>query len=76
MWSATVVLRQRGTLDELATAAGIFPTLAEGMEGTARGLLRRMAPELVRGPLAGRSSRGLLDLALDRHADTVAPLGP
>ena len=52
VWSATVVLRHRGTLDELATAVGIFPTLAEGMEGTARGLLRRLAPELATRPLA------------------------
>ena len=52
VWSASVVLRRRGTLDELATAVGIFPTLAEGMEGTARGLLRRLAPELADGPLA------------------------
>jgi len=52
VWSATVVLRQRGTLDELATAVGIFPTLAEGMEGAARGLLRRLAPELATRPLA------------------------
>jgi pyruvate/2-oxoglutarate dehydrogenase complex dihydrolipoamide dehydrogenase (E3) component len=52
VWSAAVVLRQRGTLDELATAVGIFPTLAEGMEGTARGLLRRLAPDVAAGPLA------------------------
>jgi pyruvate/2-oxoglutarate dehydrogenase complex dihydrolipoamide dehydrogenase (E3) component/predicted RNA-binding Zn-ribbon protein involved in translation (DUF1610 family) len=52
VWSASVVLRQRGTLDELATAVGIFPTLAEGMEGTARGLLRRLARDIAAGPLA------------------------
>ena len=57
VWSATVVLRRRGTLDELATAVGIFPTLAEGMEGTARGLLRRLAPELATRPLAVISSK-------------------
>jgi len=51
-WTASVVLRRRGTLDELATAVGIFPTLAEGMEGTARGLLRRLSPEIATGPLA------------------------
>jgi pyruvate/2-oxoglutarate dehydrogenase complex dihydrolipoamide dehydrogenase (E3) component/predicted RNA-binding Zn-ribbon protein involved in translation (DUF1610 family) len=54
VWSATVVLRRRGALDELATAVGIFPTLAEGMEGTARGLLRRLAPDVVSGPLAAK----------------------
>jgi predicted RNA-binding Zn-ribbon protein involved in translation (DUF1610 family) len=52
VWSASVVLHRRGTLDELATAVGIFPTLAEGLEGTARGLVRRLAPEAVAGPLA------------------------
>jgi pyruvate/2-oxoglutarate dehydrogenase complex dihydrolipoamide dehydrogenase (E3) component/predicted RNA-binding Zn-ribbon protein involved in translation (DUF1610 family) len=57
VWSATVVLRRRGTLDELATAVGIFPTLAEGMEGTARGMLRRLAPEVVTGPLAATPSK-------------------
>jgi pyruvate/2-oxoglutarate dehydrogenase complex dihydrolipoamide dehydrogenase (E3) component len=52
VWTASVVIRRRGTLDELATAVGIFPTLAEGMEGTARGLLRRVAPDIAAGPLA------------------------
>jgi len=52
VWSASLILRQRGALDELATAVGIFPTLAEGMEGTARGLLRRLAPDIAAGPLA------------------------
>jgi predicted RNA-binding Zn-ribbon protein involved in translation (DUF1610 family) len=52
VWTASVVLGQRGTLDELAMAVGIFPTLAEGMEGTARGLLRRLAPDIAAGPLA------------------------
>jgi pyruvate/2-oxoglutarate dehydrogenase complex dihydrolipoamide dehydrogenase (E3) component len=59
VWSAAVVLRRRGTLDELAMAVGIFPTLAEGMEGTARGLLRRLAPEMAAGPLAVVSADGL-----------------
>jgi pyruvate/2-oxoglutarate dehydrogenase complex dihydrolipoamide dehydrogenase (E3) component len=52
VWSASVIIRQRGSLDELAAAVGIFPTLAEGMEGTARGLMRRLAPDVVAGPLA------------------------
>ena len=52
VWTAAVVIRHRGTLDELATAVGIFPTLAEGVEGTARGLVRRLAPASVAGPLA------------------------
>jgi hypothetical protein len=45
------VMRHGGTIDEIAKAVGIFPTLQEGMEGTARGVLRRIAPEEVAGPL-------------------------
>ena len=56
VWSASLVIHRRGTLDELATAVGIFPTLAEGMEGTARGLMRRLAPEIAAGPLAAMAS--------------------
>jgi pyruvate/2-oxoglutarate dehydrogenase complex dihydrolipoamide dehydrogenase (E3) component/predicted RNA-binding Zn-ribbon protein involved in translation (DUF1610 family) len=59
VWSASVVLRQRGTLDQLATAVGVFPTLAEGMEGTARGLLRRLAPDIAAGPLAVVPATGI-----------------
>lgn len=49
-----IVMRHGGTIDEIAKAVGIFPTLQEGMEGmegTARGLLRKVAPEEVAGPL-------------------------
>ncbi len=51
IYDAVVVMRHGGTLDELAKAVGIFPTLQEGMEGAARGLLRNIAPEEVAGPL-------------------------
>lgn len=51
IYTAIVVMRHQGTLDELALAVGIFPTLHEGVEGTARGLLRKIEPELVAGPL-------------------------
>jgi pyruvate/2-oxoglutarate dehydrogenase complex dihydrolipoamide dehydrogenase (E3) component len=51
VYDAIVVMRRAGTIDELALAVGIFPTLQEGMEGTARGLLRKIAPERVIGPL-------------------------
>lgn len=50
VYDAVIVMRHRGTLDELALAVGVFPTLQEGMEGTARGLLR-IAPEETAGPL-------------------------
>ncbi len=51
VYDAIIVMRHGGTIDEIAKAVGIFPTLQEGMEGTARGLLRRVAPEQVAGPL-------------------------
>lgn len=51
VYDAIIVMRHQGTIDELAKAVGIFPTLQEGMEGTARGLLRKVAPEELEGPL-------------------------
>ncbi len=51
VYDAIVVMRHDGTLDELATAVGIFPTLQEAMEGSARALLRRIAPDHVADPL-------------------------
>jgi pyruvate/2-oxoglutarate dehydrogenase complex dihydrolipoamide dehydrogenase (E3) component len=51
IYDAILVMRHGGTIDEIAKAVGIFPTLQEGMEGTARGLLRKVAPEEVSGPL-------------------------
>jgi pyruvate/2-oxoglutarate dehydrogenase complex dihydrolipoamide dehydrogenase (E3) component len=51
VYDAVVVMRAGGLIDDLATAVGVFPTLQEGMEGAARGLLRRIAPEEVAGPL-------------------------
>jgi pyruvate/2-oxoglutarate dehydrogenase complex dihydrolipoamide dehydrogenase (E3) component len=51
IYDAVLVMRHGGTIDEIAKAVGIFPTLQEGMEGTARGVLRKIAPEEVAGPL-------------------------
>jgi pyruvate/2-oxoglutarate dehydrogenase complex dihydrolipoamide dehydrogenase (E3) component len=51
VYDAVVVMRAGGRIDDLATAVGVFPTLQEGMEGAARGLLRRDAPKEVAGPL-------------------------
>jgi pyruvate/2-oxoglutarate dehydrogenase complex dihydrolipoamide dehydrogenase (E3) component len=51
IYSATIVMRHAGTIEELALAVGVFPTLQEGMEGTARAVLRKMAPARVSGPL-------------------------
>jgi hypothetical protein len=46
-----VVLRNGGRIDDIGKAVGVFPTLQEGMEGTARAVLRSLAPDEVRGPL-------------------------
>jgi pyruvate/2-oxoglutarate dehydrogenase complex dihydrolipoamide dehydrogenase (E3) component len=51
VYGGILVMRHGGTLDEIAKTVGIFPTLQEGMEGAARGLLRKLAPDEVRGPL-------------------------
>lgn len=45
VYDAALVIRRRGTIDEIATTVGIFPTLQEGVEGTARAMLRHLAPE-------------------------------
>lgn len=52
VYDAVVVMRHDGTLDELAEAVGIFPTLQEGMEGAARALLHQLAPDVAARPLA------------------------
>ncbi len=51
IYAATAVLRHGGSLDEIALAIGIFPTLIEGMEGAALNRLRDVAPDKVAGPL-------------------------
>jgi pyruvate/2-oxoglutarate dehydrogenase complex dihydrolipoamide dehydrogenase (E3) component/predicted RNA-binding Zn-ribbon protein involved in translation (DUF1610 family) len=73
VWAASVVMRRSGTLDELATAVGIFPTLAEGMEGTARGLVRRLAPEVVAGPLAVTPPAARLEATINGDRSFTCP---
>ena len=73
VWSAAVVLRRRGALDELATAVGIFPTLAEGMEGTARGLVRRLAPDIAARPLAVADSTSDKEIAMPAAGSLTCP---
>ena len=51
VYDAVLVMRHNGTLDEIGTSVGIFPTLQEGMEGTAKGLLTKLTPHELRGPL-------------------------
>lgn len=58
VYDAVVVMRAGGRIDDLATAVGVFPTLQEGMEGAARGLLQRDSPEEVAGPLVTAQHRG------------------
>ena len=57
VYDAVLVMRHNGTLDEIGTAVGIFPTLQEGMEGTAKGLLRKLTPHGLRGPLVREKSK-------------------
>ena len=59
VYDAVVVLRGEGLIDDLALAVGVFPTLQEGMEGVARAVLRKTAPEEVSGPLVTAVHRGI-----------------
>lgn len=70
VYAASTVIRRGGVLDELATTVGIFPTLAEGVEGAARGLVRRIAPDVVAGPLVaeGRNAAPSSDEASTNFA--------
>ncbi len=51
LYDAVIAMRQRGTIELLAKAVGVFPTLQEGMEGSARSVLRSIPPQDARGPL-------------------------
>ena len=42
LYAATLLMKQQLPLDALATTVGIFPTLSEGIEGSARALLARL----------------------------------
>jgi dihydrolipoamide dehydrogenase len=59
VYDAVVVLRAGGLIDDLALAVGVFPTLQEGMEGVARAVLRKAAPEEVSGPLVTAVHQGM-----------------
>jgi dihydrolipoamide dehydrogenase len=59
VYDAVVVMRAEGRIDDLALAVGVFPTLQEGMEGVARAVLRKTAPEEVSGPLVTAVHRGI-----------------
>jgi pyruvate/2-oxoglutarate dehydrogenase complex dihydrolipoamide dehydrogenase (E3) component len=58
VYDAVVVIRANGLIDDLAMAVGVFPTVQEGMEGTARAVLRKAAPEEVSGPMVTASHGG------------------
>lgn len=58
VYDAVVVMRGQGLIDDLAMAVGVFPTVQEGMEGAARAVLRKAAPEEVSGPLVTASHGG------------------
>lgn len=53
VFDGALVLRRRGTVDEIAATIGTFPTLQEGVEGTARAVLRSLG---VAGPAASLSA--------------------
>jgi pyruvate/2-oxoglutarate dehydrogenase complex dihydrolipoamide dehydrogenase (E3) component len=74
IYDAIIVMRHAGTIDELALAVGIFPTLQEGMEGTARGVLRKIAPERLTGPLVTASIGS--DAAGGSDAEETPPAPP
>ena len=59
VYDAVVVTRAEGLIDDLALAVGVFPTLQEGMEGVARAVLRKAAPEEVSGPLVTAVHEGM-----------------
>lgn len=59
VYDAVVVTRGEGLIDDLALAVGVFPTLQEGMEGVARTVLRKAAPEEVSGPLVTAVHEGM-----------------
>ena len=59
VYDAVVVMRAEGLIDDLALAVGVFPTLQEGMEGVARAVLRKAAPEEVSGPLVTAVHQGM-----------------
>lgn len=52
VYDAALVIRNEGRIDDMAQTVGIFPTLQESIEGTARALLRSLDPDRARGPLA------------------------
>ncbi|MGH2399771.1 MAG: FAD-dependent oxidoreductase, partial [bacterium] len=49
---AALIIHKEGRVDDLARTVGIFPTLQEAVEGTARALLRTLDPAAARAPLA------------------------
>ncbi len=52
VYAAIPTMRQNGRLEEVAEAVGIFPTLQEGLEGAARGLMKKLGASDRRGPPA------------------------
>ena len=53
VYDGALVLRRQGTVDDIAGTIGIFPTLQEGVEGTARAVIRALGVAGPEAPLPG-----------------------
>ncbi|MGQ0540159.1 MAG: dihydrolipoyl dehydrogenase family protein [Gemmatimonadaceae bacterium] len=63
VYDAVLVMHRDGILDEIGSAIGVFPTLQEGMEGTAKGLMRKLDSDELRGPLVrGKSQPAAMEV--------------
>jgi len=60
VYDGALVLRRRGTVDEIAATIGIFPTLQEGVEGTARAVLRSLGVAGAGGSVGAHDESGSL----------------
>ncbi len=60
VYDGALVLRRRGTVDEIAATIGIFPTLQEGVEGTARAVLRSLGVAGAGGSVGAHDEGGNL----------------
>ncbi len=50
-------MRLKDTLDEIGTAVGNLSNAAKGTQGTAQGLLTKLTPDELRGPLVREQSK-------------------
>ena len=60
VYDGALILRRQGTVDDIAATIGIFPTLQEGVEGTARAVLRALGAASAEAALSGHHEVGSL----------------